>query len=435
MDSLIKTAIIGTDERAFRAGMIINELYNKLAGAAGADKLSVDYYVALWDESDDLKYSDINGVSVIPLSDVKELFNLGRIEAVIVPQGVSSYSIPILTFDDIPEEAICCMENRILDATDTSQLKLDDLLRGYNEVGFLHPELPLEADTQMRYLGKKKHTCAICHETGEYNSYLAREMMQNKRDEFEYFVCSNCFCLQIAEVPDNLGDYYGENYYSFSLPEDPDRKYATPVNNMDRILDVGCGSGVWLVQMAESGFGNLHGADPFLSHEIRHGDRVHIRNCSIHDLDESGAYDFIRFSDSFEHVTDPHEVFASAHRLLKDDGVIEIKIPTYPNIAFDIFGAHWYQLDAPRHISLHSVKSIRYLAKGSGLRIKSVKYNSNETQLYRSLLYMHNVPFFETDKNAEKYLLKSLLPMRYLSQEADKRFYGDHMVVLLEKDI
>ncbi len=436
MDNKIHLAIVGTGAVSVKVGAIIEQVYNPLAMSQGADALSIDWYVALWRETEDVKYSDLTGINVCTLSESIEKYKNGDIEGFIVPQGIYSYAIPILLLDGVRAETVYCMSADIYERDAFSNVGLDDILTSYIESGYLHPVIPLPIDDTKRMLGKHKHKCAICGTEGEFNSYLAREMMQDKRDEFEYYVCSNCFCLQIAEVPDNLGDYYGEGYYSFALPENKDRQYSNPVTNMDKILDVGCGSGVWLVQMAESGYGNLHGADPFLTKDIRHGDRVHIRNCSIHELTEDGTYDYIRFSDSFEHVTDPHEVLKSARRLLKDNGAIEIKIPTYPNIAFDVLGPHWYQLDAPRHISLHSLKSIKILADNSSLRIRNYEYDSNCGQFIRSLMYMHNTPFFKADDEVKKHISNlGLYELECLAKEADQRKYGDHMTVWLIKDM
>ena len=58
--------------------------------------------------------------------------------------------------------------------------------------------------------------CRICGNSGNNTSYIAREMMFGFRDEFEYFQCSKCECLQIIEIPKNLHKYYPSNYCSFS---------------------------------------------------------------------------------------------------------------------------------------------------------------------------------------------------------------------------
>lgn len=293
----------------------------------------------------------------------------------------------------------------------------------------------LKKDETERNLGKRQHTCRVCGATGDFDSYLAREMMQNKRDEFEYFVCPECGCLQIAEVPDNLGDYYGEGYYSFAKAAEPDKKYDNPATNHDKILDVGCGSGTWLSKLAQEGYDNLFGCDPFLSQEVRHGDRVYIRNCTIHEMDGKGTFNLVHFGDSFEHVTDPLETLQSAAGLICDDGLIEMTIPTYPNVAFELFGPHWYQLDAPRHIFLHSRASIEYLAEKSGLKVEKFVYDSNSTQMYRSFLYQHGIPFNDmtTELVLRFFSPEQIKEFDEKSEECNRNGFGDHMKVYLTK--
>ena len=293
----------------------------------------------------------------------------------------------------------------------------------------------LVKDTKERNLGRHPHICRVCGTSGKFESYLAREMMQNKRDEFEYFVCNECNCLQIAEVPENLSEYYGKDYYSFNVPENPDMQFEAPIYNEDKILDVGCGSGAWLVQQAQKGYGNLFGCDPFLEKGRHYGDRVKIYNCSIHEMEGTETFDIIRMSDSFEHVTDPLEVLLSAKRLLKQGGGLVMTIPTYPNIAFEMFGPHWYQLDAPRHIFLHSIKSLQVLEEKSGLHMVEIKYNSNRTQFVRSFLYERGIPFWEQTGEIVNSIFKEeqLLRMDADSLRVNEAGYGDHMQVIWTK--
>lgn len=212
-------------------------------------------------------------------------------------------------------------------------------------------------------------------------------------------------------------------------------QFEKPVSNTDKILDVGCGSGVWLAKMAQAGYGNLHGCDPFLSQERHYGDRVYIRNCSIHEMDGDNTFDFIRMNDSFEHMTDPYEALQSAKRLLKLGGVLRMSIPTYPNIAFEMFGPHWYQLDAPRHIFLHSMKSLSYLSEKAGLPIVKIEYDSNDSQFVRSFFYERGVPFWEqTSELVYKYFQKEdILHMADTAAAVNAKGYGDHVKVWLQK--
>ena len=200
-------------------------------------------------------------------------------------------------------------------------------------------------------------------------------------------------------------------------------------------MDVGCGGGKWLIQKAKEGWGNLYGCDPFLEQDRQYGQRVMIRNCSIHEMEGDETFDIIYMSDSFEHMTDPLEVLKSVWRLLKPDGILYMSIPTYPNIAFEKFGPHWYQLDAPRHIFLHSKKSLEWLAKASGMVVSNMVYNSNNSQFVRSYFYQHGISFFKQKEWIAQYFSKK--DFEKLDKEAvvwNEKEYGDHMEVYWQKN-
>ena len=293
----------------------------------------------------------------------------------------------------------------------------------------------MEKDTTNRNLGLKNHKCRICGAEGLFQSYTVREMLRGTKDEFEYFVCPNCVCLQIAEIPNNLGDYYETDYYSMKKYHDYDCNFTNPVKDSSKILDVGCGIGGWLYLMAHEGHDNLYGCDPFVENEIDYGNRVHIYKCEITDMKGDGTFDEVRMGDSFEHVTNPHEVLKKACELLNENGYILMRIPTYPNIAFDLFETHWYQLDAPRHIFLHSLLSIKYLADKYGLQIVKVEYDSNETQIIRSFFYQHGIAYNEQNIELVKEYFSDdeIRKIGEMSKEANENHKGDHMQIWLKK--
>src|ERR1035437_10617754 len=57
--------------------------------------------------------------------------------------------------------------------------------------------------------------CRICQSAEVSLSVVTREMMFGLRDEFTYFECAVCGCVQIQDIPADLGRYYPQNYYSF----------------------------------------------------------------------------------------------------------------------------------------------------------------------------------------------------------------------------
>ena len=198
---------------------------------------------------------------------------------------------------------------------------------------------------------------------------------------------------------------------------------------------MGCGSGKWLYKAAQEGCTNLFGCDPFLENEIHYGDRVHIKNCSIHEMDGDGTFDMIMMQDSFEHVTDPKEVLKSARRLLNDEGFLFISLPIFPNMAFDMYGPHWYALDAPRHIFLHSINSLNYLFDECGFSITGLKYDAINSMLVFSFFYQHGVP----RKEITDVLINTYFPDEYILQindtveKANRNQRGDHIKMTLRK--
>lgn len=268
--------------------------------------------------------------------------------------------------------------------------------------------------------------CRICLNKENNTPYQAREMMLGLRDLHDYFECGQCGCLQIANVPDNIQSYYpGDDYYSYDqikpatgikkflinlrdsyaatgkgflgkilqdrMPHDklPTLQIAG-VTKQSKILDVGCGAGHLLHSLRECGFNNVHGIDPFNAKNIEYSNGLTIKQKSIHEVTESG-WDLIMMNHSFEHVMDQHETLAQIKKLLKPGGVCMIRIPTVSSWAWEHYGVNWVQLDAPRHLFLHSTKSVKFLADAAGLELRKTVYDSFAFQFWGSEQYLKDI--------------------------------------------
>lgn len=288
--------------------------------------------------------------------------------------------------------------------------------------------------------------CRICDNRDRNKIYKVREMMLGLRDEHNYFECADCGCLQIVEVPGNLQDYYPSDYYSYDKiepatgfkgklsrkrdkfaatgngliggfmhylqPHDklPSLRYAG-INLDSKILDVGCGAGHLLHSMKEAGFKHLLGIDPFNKEDIEYDNGLTIVKNSIHDLpkvdisknSDSGiknGWDLIMFNHSFEHVLDQHEVLEKAYDLLKPNGICMLRIPTVTSWAWRNYGEDWVQLDAPRHLFLHSIKSIHILSQDIGFNLEDVVYDSFAMQRWGSEQYKQDIALHDENSYA-----------------------------------
>lgn len=287
-------------------------------------------------------------------------------------------------------------------------------------------------------MNPSQHSCRICSAVDNHPSFVGREMMFGTKEEFEYFQCKSCGCLQITDIPPDLGRFYPLNYYSltttnsnrasrlrafllkhrfrnsvFSRGYKLNRLLANFVKMPDlrvdrvlpvarvlreagirdfsaRFLDIGCGSGSrWLENLRTMGFRHLFGADPFIKSDVN-CDGITIYKRQINEM--TGSFDLITLHHSLEHIPDQESALASACRLLAPNGVILVRIPIVSSYAWRHYGIHWVEMDPPRHLYLHSRESIRLIAEKVGLKLYSTICDSLELEFYGSEQYLRGIP-------------------------------------------
>ena len=303
------------------------------------------------------------------------------------------------------------------------------------------------------------------------------------RDSFVYFQCAECGCLQIAEFPSDMSRYYPASYYSLQRKPAPRvsssamRRWArvranefavtqrgllgrvlcwlspredlreavvqhfpgdgvalTKLRRSSRILDVGCGSGTFLLALSESGFQNVQGVDLYVEESIEYPRGVRVLKGSLEACE--GPWDVIMFHHSFEHLRGPLETLKTAARLLAGQGMIVIRIPVVSSYAWEKYGIAWVQLDAPRHFFLHSPESMSRLARAVGLRVVKVVYDSTEFQFLGSELYLRDRPLFSGGSSSPDWSVfapEEIESFRRLAGELNASERGDQAAFYLQK--
>jgi SAM-dependent methyltransferase len=76
---------------------------------------------------------------------------------------------------------------------------------------------------------------------------------------------------------------------------------------------------------------------------------------------------------SLEHVHDPLEVLQEAHRLLVPGGRIWIAVPNIDSLPYRWFGAAWFGLDLPRHLTHFTPWTLHLMLEQAEFRVSPVQ--------------------------------------------------------------
>ena len=304
--------------------------------------------------------------------------------------------------------------------------------------------------------------------------FLAKEMMYGFRENFKYFQCDKCECLQISHLPKDLSKFYPTDYYSYHEPNVSTNKiinfikkkraiycierkslfgmfvsftYGIPdwhkwfklidLKFSDKILDVGSGGGDLLFNMNIEGFSKLIGVDPYINEDIYYSDQLQIFKKNIYDIVDQ--FDFIMLNHSFEHMLNPLDVLKKLYSILSPQKYLLIRIPVIGTHAWRTYNVDWFSLDAPRHLHIQSLTSMNIMAEKSGFTLKNIVFDSSENQFWGSEQYKNNIPLYDERSyliNTEKSIFskKEINQFKNDSKKLNINNDGDSAIFYLYKN-
>jgi SAM-dependent methyltransferase len=268
--------------------------------------------------------------------------------------------------------------------------------------------------------------CKVCLATQGHRTHIAREMMFGLGGAFRYLECGSCGCLQLLDVPEDMSKFYPGGYggfethvawkarilasraaYAFGRPNvlgfalsqiygpyeamPSVRRAGLPADA--RILDVGCGSGVLIRDLRALGFKHVSGIDAFIPADLTHYNGVTVHRKRLEDT--TGRFDVVMLHHSFEHLPDPLRALQLVSGLLEPGGLVILRTPVASSWAWKHYGVDWMHLDAPRHLFLHTRKSMEILCASSDLEVENVVDEGNESQFLGSEQYRRSIPLVD----------------------------------------
>lgn len=118
-----------------------------------------------------------------------------------------------------------------------------------------------------------------------------------------------------------------------------------------RLLDFGCGSGAFARLAADDGYDTV-GVEPFSLGRPAEGPRLRLLRAPLEVARRTlGSFDVITLWQVLEHVRDPAALLRALLAHLAPGGALIVSVPNLESWQARVFGAGWFHLDPPRHIS------------------------------------------------------------------------------------
>jgi 2-polyprenyl-3-methyl-5-hydroxy-6-metoxy-1,4-benzoquinol methylase len=240
----------------------------------------------------------------------------------------------------------------------------------------------------------EENTCDWCNESDGELLFEGMDLLMGLPGRFRMVRCKHCGLIR--QNPrlkwDSLKKYYPDDYTAYEpiihTETSPwkrlDRRYGMwkrlraieRLSPGGRLLDVGCGTGIFLAEAQRTGKWELFGLDP--SEKVASYVREHLNIPILQArFEEIGfppkSFDVITMWNVLEHFNHPITELKRAHELLVDGGWLIFSIPNLESWEAKAFGRYWLGWDLPRHLYLFPRKELRSILSELGFHLESMR--------------------------------------------------------------
>jgi 2-polyprenyl-3-methyl-5-hydroxy-6-metoxy-1,4-benzoquinol methylase len=240
--------------------------------------------------------------------------------------------------------------------------------------------------------------CALCGSSDSREVIIAPDIQMNRPEVTSRLVrCRNCGLVYQNPRPSagELDAHYPDDYELYRPPPKQGRSarllslayawgmrkrtgFVTRAMPGGRLLDVGCGAGIFLEAMQALPGWSVEGVELKQSVAEQVNQRLGIPVFpgtleSANFPDES--FDAVTLWDVLEHVLDAPETLGQIARILRPGGVFVARVPNWASFDRSLFGQAWAGYDAPRHTYVFSQRTLSMLMEKQGLEVTEISGN------------------------------------------------------------
>ena len=160
-----------------------------------------------------------------------------------------------------------------------------------------------------------------------------------------------------------------------------------------KILDIGCGRGLFLDVMRRGGWmatgTELNEETASYATKV-YGLKILTGDIIQHQL-PTESLDAVNINQVLEHLKNPNEVLKECRRLLRKDGLLIISVPDLRSPQFTLGKENWFLLDLPFHLIHFTEEGLSKLLQKNGFKVKQIRRFSLEYSPFGWLQTMLNV--------------------------------------------
>lgn len=230
--------------------------------------------------------------------------------------------------------------------------------------------------------------CWVCGGHAEFRRLQVRDADRGV-DAYSLTLCSACRSGALEPPPpaEVLSRHYDASYYGGG-----DSKFAAPlqaiVNLSTRmrarsirnslpgapaplVLDVGCGRGSLLAELAGLGARGI-GLERTAPASFRGHADFELRVGELADQRfPAASFDAVMLWHSLEHLDDPQAILLEICRITKPGGLLLIAVPNNASWQARFFGSNWFHLDVPRHLYFFGHAGLLRLLRHQGYQVRA----------------------------------------------------------------